>query len=430
MNRQKIVSLLVTTLWVAAVWLQPATVQAEENDDITNIKVNIVTSPTAPPRILRRIEASVKTIGERLLLGRKAELLRQSPQTYEMLMQEVLDRVLSGYTVKKVTVVPGTVTVVTVELDPWGERVRDVKVDIEFSAVDPLIAPMLRQELGDLETSVSAILLGMPIDSLEWADTVAKKNIRELVEERLPEYRAAVDIHADEHAKVKIVFSPVGSVVREVKLSLRSDSMPNLLLYDMRPRLEVFAKALRGLPTAFVERKQIEFLAKLEERAAAHPYTTAYRLQTRAELTAGADTEILLYTESRSYRINAEALLDLGREDANTSGKLHAGKYISSEDEVFVEVGLVTNTMKWQVSPGWGRRVGPDTVVGARFNVTDNIRYAWLEHRFSRNWQIRFDRSSEQEDDEIGLRYKLHDFLSAELVHRPHENFIRVIGQL
>ena len=422
--------MLLAILWVVAVWLQPATVQAEESEDITSIKVNIVTSPSAPPRILRRIEASVKTVGERLLLGREIELLRQSPATYEILMQEVLDRVLAGYTVQKVTVVPGNVTVVTVVLDSWGEVVRDVKVDIEFSAADPLFVPMLRQELGDLEPSVRAILLGMPIDSLDWADTVAKNSIRELVDERLPEYRAAVDIHAGEHTKVKIVFSPVGVVVREVKLSYRSDSMPNLLLYEMRPNLEGLAKALRGLPTAFVERKQQELNTKFEQTAATHPYTAAYRLQTRAELTAGADTEIAIHTESRSYRINAEALLDMGRENANTSGKLHAGKYVSADDEVFVEVGLVTNTMKWQFSPGWGRRVGPDTVVGARFNVTDNIRYAWLEHRFSRNWQIRFDRSSEQDDDEIGLRYKLHDFLSAEFVHRPKESFIRVIGQL
>jgi hypothetical protein len=207
--------------------------------------------------------------------------------------------------------------------------------------------------------------------------------------------------------------------------------MPNLLLYEMKPDIEAFAKALRGLPIEFVARKQLELTSKLEQIARAHPYTQSYLLTIRGELIPGPDTQIHLQIESKKYRVNAEARLDMGRDNnANTSGYLHAGKFISSEDEVFAEVELVTNTMNWNFSPGWGRRLGPNTVVGARFNVTDNIRYAWLEQHFGDNWRLRFDRSSEKDDDEVALRYKLHDFLSAELVHRSHENFIRVIGQL
>jgi hypothetical protein len=150
----------------------------------------------------------------------------------------------------------------------------------------------------------------------------------------------------------------------------------------------------------------------------------------RGELIPGPDTEIHLQAESRKYRVNAEARLDMGRENGTTSGQLHAGKFFSDKDEIFTEVELITDTMKWRFSPGWGRRIGHNTVAGVRFNVTDRARYAWLEHSFGGDWRLRFDRSSEKNDDEIGLRYKLHDFLSAEFVHRPHENFVRVIGHL
>ncbi|MDF2501523.1 MAG: hypothetical protein K0Q77_2237 [Anaerosporomusa subterranea] len=428
LSRQK--TLVVVLVAVCLVVLLPGAAYAAEGDTVQTIRVDIAANPPATPRVLRRIEASVKTVGQRLLVGKETELISQSHQTYEALMQEVLDRVLAGYSVQQVAITPGVATKVAIVLEPWGERVRAVQVNIEFSAVDKLFIPLLRDELGDLAASINGILLGLPVDSLEWADTVAKNSIRELVEARLPEYRAAVDIMPGEQTQVRLVFSPVGVVVREAVVSLRSDSMPNLLLYEMKPEVETFAKALRGLPTEFVVRKQRELTNQLEQIALVHPYTQSYLLNVRGELIPGPDTQIHLQLESRKYRVNAEARLDMGRDNANTSGHLHAGKFVSPEDELFVEVELSTNTMQWQFSPGWGRRIGPNTVVGARFNVTDNSQYAWLEHRFGENWRLRFDRSSEKDDDEIGLRYKLHDFLSAELVHRPHENFIRVIGQL
>lgn len=427
--RRKSLSFVLLAIWLAVFWLQPIPVHAEDSEVIKTVKLNLVTKPPAPPRIEQRIAASVKTVAERLLVGRETVLVSASPQSYEKLIQDVLDRVLDGYSVQQVAVKPGVSTQVFVMLEPWGEAVRDVRVEVDFSAADPLILPFLRQELGDIEKSISSIFLGLPVDSLDWADTVAKSGIRDIVDERLPEYRAAVDIIPGQTTQVKILLSPVGEVVREARLSMRSETIPNIMLYDMRPQVELYAKALRGLPTAFVERKQSVFVEKLEQTAVSHPYAKAYLLDIRAEIAPGADTDIQLGVESRKYRVNAEAWLDMGRDHDNTSGLLHAGKYVSQEDELFMEVRLITNSMKWQFSPGWSHQLGSKTFVGARFNVTDNIQYAWLE-QYSGNWRLRFDRSSKTGDNEIGLRYKLHDFLSAELVHREDENFIRVIGQL
>lgn len=419
---------LLMAVWLAGLLAVP--VYAAEGDLIQTVMVKIEASPPAAPRVLRRIEASVKTVGERLLTGREVAVVAQSQQTYEALMQEVLDRVLVGYSVKRVSITPGAAATVTVVLEPWGERIRSVQVDLEFSAVDPLCIPLLRAELGDLAGSINGILLGLPVDSLDWADTVTKNSIRELVEARLPEYRAAVDIIPGEQTKVRLIFSPVGATVRESVVSVRSDSMPNLLLYKLKPDVEAFAKALRGLPLDFVVRKQQQLTRQLEQIALNHPYTQSYALTVRGDLIPGRDTQVYLQVESRKYRVNAEARLDMGRDEDNTSGYLHVGKFMSDKDEAFVEAELITNSMKWVFSPGWSRRLGSNTLAGLRYNVTDSIGYTWLEQRLGNNWRLRFDRSSADDDDEIGLRYQFHDFLSTELVRRPGETFVRVIGHL
>ncbi|MDU4960924.1 MAG: hypothetical protein E6X17_09735 [Sporomusaceae bacterium] len=424
MNWRKLLAALTAAVWLV---LLPAGVDAAE---IKRVDISIESDTALPPRILRRIEASVRTVGERLLVGRDSFSVEQACGSYEESVREVLDRVLAGYSVREVAIAPAAAAGVRVALEPWEERIREVQVEVVFSAVDPAFVPLLRAELGELEPGIRELLLGLPVDSLDWADTITKNTIREQVEARLPEYRAAVDIVPGKRTQLRLIFSPVGAVVREAVVSLRSDSMPNLLLYQMRPELDAFARSLRGLPVEFISRRQQELTRRMEQIASAHPYTASYQLNVRGELLPGQDTQLNLQLDSIKYRVYAEARLDLGRDDGNTSGLLHVGKFVSGRDEAFVEVELLTDNMEWQFSPGWGRRIGPNTVVGARFNLTDNARYAWLEHRFGSNWRLRFDRSSEDRDDEIGLRYKLHDFLGVELVHRSHENFLRVIGQL
>ena len=74
----------------------------------------------------------------------------------------------------------------------------------------------------------------------------------------------------------------------------------------------------------------------------------------RAELVPDTETKIKIKAESRKYRISAEARLDMGREDDNTSGLLHAGKFVTPDDELFAEVGLITNSMKMAIQPWLG----------------------------------------------------------------------------
>lgn len=396
---------------------------------VEQIGVAVTVSPAVSPQVLRRIEASIKTVGQRLLHDRSVAAIAADREEYEALIQDVLDRVLYGYTVSKVTLMPATKTGITVVLTAWDERIEQVGININFFAADAQVLPLLEQDLGDLDQAIAKTLVGLPIDALVWAEPVIAAQIRELVQLRLPEYQPTLTIVGGRQTLVTVAFAPSGELVREVEVSHRSGSVPNMLLYQMNPALESYAKSLRGLPVGFLYRKQPEIIAEIEQLLLRNRYTRQFRLTSQVELTAAETTMVQVQTDSSSYRINLEGWLDLSSNNSSTTGRLHAGKFVTAKDELFLELRLIS-TMHGQISAGWGHQLGRYTAAGVRLGLNDNRQIGWLEQQFGRNWQIKLEHSLKTNERELSLRYKFHDFLSAELVNQPDENFIRLVGHL
>ena len=44
------------------------------------------------------------------------------------------------------------------------------------------------------------------------------------------------------------------------------------------------------------------------------------------------------------------------------------------------------------------------------------------------NWYLRYEYNSGLKSGELGIRYRLHDFLAAEYIVGRHENWLRFIG--
>ena len=67
----------------------------------------VVRAPGAlPPPVERRMEASIEAISEQLLVGKPAALGNTQADEAAALISEVFDKVLVGYTVRSVRVIP------------------------------------------------------------------------------------------------------------------------------------------------------------------------------------------------------------------------------------------------------------------------------------------------------------------------------------
>lgn len=423
--RQMIVFSLIVLL--LALW--PGTGSAA-SPTVDKIAVTITAAEPPPDRVAKRMTASITTVGEEMLAGRTVADVATNQANYEKLIREIFDRVLVGYSVEQATIIPGTTTRILVVLAPWGEVVRNVALELDSGGLSPGLMDLLNQDIGQLEDQVADVLIGLPVDSVAWAGGVSKVVIRELLANQLPEFRSNLEITAGQETHIKLSLIPTGPVIDTVQLSLRSRTIPNILLAEASPVVREAAGMMRGLPVAFVERHQEYFSTAVQSAAAKHRLVDKYGITLTPVIDPGVDTKVTLNAETDKYRLTLEGNLDVGREEDNTSAKLHFGKYTGSRDEIFLEIKLVTDNLEWDFEPGWGHEFTETTFAGLKYNVSERHSTLWLNHYIGTNWMFRLEDTPKNDYYEVGVRYKLHEFLSAEYVFTEKENWLRLIANL
>ena len=400
------------------------------NHVVEEIQVEIVATNAPSAKVQRRMSESVKIIGEHLLLGRSTIDVATRRDYYERLVRDVFDRVLIGYTVEKVEIDPARTTKIKLRVIPWGDTVRNVTIRVDYSGIAPEAIALVKQDLGKLETEIQAALVGLPVDAVDWATGVARELIREILRRQLPEFHFSLDVEAGKDTAVRLSLFPTGQIVREARVSLRSQTIPNLLLVHARPAIEEQVRSMRGLPVAYVERHLAYFTERVRTTALTDPVIRQFTLNVLPKVTPGQDTEVWVNVETDRFRITAEVLLDTGKDRENISAKAHLGQKIGKQDELFLELKVLPGMMTWEFMPGWGHQFGSDTWAGLRYRTNDREWMGWLEQGLGGRWSLRAERWSGLDRNEIGLRYKLHDFLSVEFIMTNDRSWLRMVGHL
>ena len=404
--------------------------QKYDNQLVQSVRVEMAATANPSAIVLRRMSESVKTIGEHLLLGRSTIDVAARRDYYERLVRDVFDRVLIGYTVERVEIDPAQTTKIRLSVIPWGDTVRNVNIRVDYSGIAPEAIALIKQDMGKLESEIQAALIGLPIDAVDWATGVARELIREILRRQLPEFHFSLDVEAGRDTAVRLSLFPTGPIVREAKVSLRSQTLPNLLLVHARPAIEEQARSMRGLPVNYVERHLTYFTELVRTTVLADPVIRQFALNVMPKVTPGQDTDVLVTVDTDRFRITAEVFLDTGKERENISAKAHFGQIIGKRDELFLELKVLPGMMTWEFMPGWGHQFGSDTWAGLRYRTNDREWVGWLEQGLGGRWSLRAERWSGLDRNEIGLRYKLHDFLSAEFIMTNDRSWLRMVGHL
>ena len=246
-----LIKLLVCCLCMAAL---PAFAEPVERVDVQ------ITDNGATSRVLLdRMGKSMQVVAEQLFVDKDSVNINAARGDYERLLAEVGDRVLTGYQMQSVSVNAGAVTNINIQVAPWSAAVDDVFVDLQFSGVEPGTAEWLQQRMPQLKSRIESILMGSSVDASDWAGGILRRMVRSEVEKELPEFKAAVDVvREDSRTVVQVVIYPVGQLVQDINYSMESQSIPNLLLLDLKQRYAQKAEALRGLPVDFLKKHRME----------------------------------------------------------------------------------------------------------------------------------------------------------------------------
>lgn len=380
--------------------------------------------------LLEKMSASMRVVADQLFLDRDSEHIAAARADYRRLLTEIGDRVFTGYELVDVGLDVGARTQVALRVRPWNATITKPEIVLEFSGVETETAGLLAERVPTLKKELELAISGASVDAGDWAGGVLRRMVRASVEEKLPEFRAAVDVvQENERTLVQVVIYPVGQLVTNIKYELRSEAIPNILLMELKYKYADECDKLRGLPVEYVKHHRQELEAMLTQKLLAEQAVRQFDLQPAVTIAPATNMPVTIMINSDKYKLWFEGYGDVGRDDDNLSGKAHLGKFISPRDEVFGEAELILDDVDWRFGAGyshyWGRSVWSYM---RRMPVGDND-YK-LEYHLGPKWRLRAEHFSGEDRNEFGVRYRIHEFLSAEYVYGGEEFYLRIIGNL
>lgn len=398
---------------------------------IENVSVQVVDVNGGTSQILLdKMSGSMQVVADQLFLDKDADKVAVAGEDYKRLLTEIGDRVFTGYELSDVYLQPGVHTDIVLYARPWNRIISQPTVDLQFSGVEPQTAELLQQRIPLLTGQLEQAISGASEDAGDWAGGVLRKMARQQVEEQLPEFKAAVDVVQDKQGTVvQVVVYPVGQLVSNIKYELRSEAIPNILLMELKYKYLSECDRLRGLPVAYVQAHKAELEQMLTDKLLAETAVQKFHLQPSVRLTPGANLGVNIMINSDDYKLWFEGYGDIGRDSDNLSGKAHVGKLISPRDELFGEAEVILDDVEWRFGAGYARYWGKSVWSYMRRMPVGDNGYR-LEYNLSPKWRLRAEHFSGDDRNEFGVRYRIHEFLSAEYVYGGDEFYLRIIGNL
>lgn len=401
-----------------------------------SVQVESVETPM-PPLVHKRIAASLQTVGNHVFLNHDETEIQAGLSSYERTVNDIINRVLIGYTVEDISVKPGTDTVLSVHLRPWGETIRTVRTTLDYGSLPQMGIDMTAQDLSGVNSLVESLLTGLPVDALDWANGTVQSVMESEIEAMLPEFYPHITIVPGTTAEVHIYFMPKLPVVRNVNINVDADNLPKIIFLHARKNLEQHYAGLEGLPVAFVRRHENLLTADIQQQVQNQWVVRQYKLHVIPTLNIGENCKINLRSETDFYDIRAGVYLDMDRDkdpdDANKKDNTvltaHVGRKLGHH-EFFGEVEFKTASVDWNWKPGYFYRWDKSTTLGYQFETEDHSHHLWWRQRLGDYWQLRFDRDLTNRKNEIGLSYRVHEYVSLEYIVSDHDNWLRVIGYL
>ena len=393
------------------------------------VQVVDITGGTSIP-LLNKMSNSMQIVSQQLLLERDTEAIKPVQQEYATLLSDIADRVLTGYYLQSTELTIDKESELVLKIRPWNAAIRNVEVDLKFSGIEEQTSELLESKLPTLKQQLNDTIFGASVDASDWADGVLRKIVRQQVEEALPEFKVAVDL-VNEHKKtvVQVVIYPVGQLVRNIEYSMRSDAIPNILLMKLKHKYADECNKLRGLPVSYVARQKQEIEEFLLSKLRNEQEILEYDLKPQVTITPDADMSIEFLINSDKYKVWFEGYGDIGRGEENLSGKAHFGKFVSPKEEVFGEVEATLDNVDWTFGAGYTRYWGKSGWSYIR-RVPDGENNYKLEYYLNPKWKLRAEHFANQNRNEYGVRYRIHEFLNAEYVYGGDEFYLRIIGNL
>lgn len=413
----------------AALCFMTAVTAVAQAEPVESVTVTLSGSRQSLPAVLaKRMTAAVQTAADKLYVGADTEAVTAGEATYKKVTTDIIDRILYGYTVESLEITPGVNSHLDVRLRPYGQTIQSVAVSVEYGNLTPVAQEMVARDVAFVEPRIEQILLGAPLDSLDWASAVTSQLVRNELEGALPEFIPQVEITPGIQTKVKVYLIPQGAVIRHGSTEISSNTLPSTVFYATKRYYDDYLVGLEGVPVAFVARHESDLLNFIQQGLDNSRASQRFGITMKPTLQLGTDLLLKIQVDSSRYIVRAEGYLDMGTEtDHNVGIKLFTG-IKQGKGDWYLETNFFPDDYKWAFYPSYAYHFTEDTTMAYQYNLSDKYSRMWLRQDIGARWHVRAQRDFEIKHNEFGLAYDLNNYLTLEYVVNEDDNWLRLIG--
>ncbi|WP_276789247.1 hypothetical protein [Veillonella magna] len=395
-------------------------------------RVHVTIEPAGgsiPSGVMKRMQAGIQAAAEHIYVGKDSHAITSQSESYRQITADIVDRILYGYNVRQLTVAPGSTTELHLSLAPYGNTVTSVTTTVEYGTLSSEARQLVKRDMDGIDARAEQLLLGLPLDSLDWASTVAQQTIRDELAGRLPEFAVQTVVHPGVETQVTIYVIPQGAAVRKGHAEVVSNTLPAAVFWSTKREFDQYAEAMVGMPVAFVARHVPDINEEMQMKLNRSRAVTQFGISMAPKVQAGEDVTVLITADSSRYIARGEAYLDAGRSEKNVGLRLYAGVR-QGKGSWYMEADFYPEDYSWNIFPSYKYAITEDTALTYQYNISDSAGRLRLDQALGGRWNARLQHDFKPNRNELGVSYDVHSYLTLEYVWAEHDNWLRVIGRI
>jgi len=377
------------------------------------------------PAIAEDLRSAIKEVAELAILDQlegSLQVLEDDLAEVTEVLERVLDLTLDkrGFRVESLSIIPGEVTIIDLEVAIAGVEIIDVLVELVPPIRGELVSEMLSGLQDELISSLRRQFQGLPANDVTWItllfNQALQREYERLPDFRLFEYRFELIPAAITRVVIYLTPAPKTSVVRRHFLHTRSSTLLNISLDRLREVLLVEMASLDGLPKEFIERHLDSIETRLAQVAVGVGALEFYDAEVSVSLTfRGSDLHASAIVESKKYRTSVGGRVDFNREMKNPRIEGTIGIKAFSHAELYAHLKFFPDKVNFEPEIGIGINPGKNVFVGGGWDFDREVIKLSGDVWFGTNLRVSIEHFPDDEwrdDSEYGITYQLNENFS------------------
>jgi hypothetical protein len=392
-----------------------ASVEAQEDKDkVESVEVQLNVAGQIYEGLQERIEYSIGRVGEKILLDHSRSWLSTNQEAVKTAIFNVFSKVLIGFKIEKVDLIIGSHTKVIIYLKPVPPLIQAVKLNIEVNGLTPELVAFTKEIASKVEIELNRIFVGLPVESVSWAEGIFNLVANYLLERELPGFESRFSLRSGVNTTFDIRIIPEEPIVSVVKVDCKAENIP---VFFVRHKINAYRdrfNLLKGLPVEFLNHYQLRLQNYLTGSLNDFPSLNQAGMKVNIGIEPGVKTKVELTVNSEIFLVKFDARYGMNEKESHSNFETYLG-YRSERYELFSRWYPFGKNPTGNIFAGCYFPLGPNFSGGFEYELEHGYKNIGFHFQFERGDYLDLRLGIDSPTEGI-IGIYLNDFLNLELV--------------